>query len=125
MSADIVPIPVFPHERLAEPERMALLRRAFEEIAPPYSVRPVPAVPGSPGRVLAWGQVAPWCHDQVVIRAENIDNYASIGRALQALLTAPDGAAEVFTQEKFLSAVMGVPVTYRGQEQMVPKVAFA
>lgn len=115
---DVRPIPVYPHERLADTDLMEALRTAFLALEAPYAAQPVPAVPGSPGRVIGWGQVAPWACNQVVIRAENERNPASIALALQVALTAPDGDPRIFSMEAWMSAVMGGPVRYVGEESL-------
>lgn len=117
---NVIPIPIFPHERLADVELMEVLKDSFIALGAPFQVTPVPAVPGSPGRILAWGTVAPWCQDQVVIRAENVRAAASIAAALGALLTAPEGDPRVFTQAQWLGAMLGSPVRYVGTEEVAP-----
>ena len=104
-----LPLPIFPWPM--SPERTALLRRAFEEIAPPFDILPSPAEPTSPGRILAFGRIQPFYHDAtVLIRPENVDNYDSILGALRHVLTAPAGAPVTMNGEQWLSAVMGAPV---------------
>lgn len=113
---EVHPLPIWPHERLADERLMGLLREAKQALGVPYLMRPVPAVPMSPGRVIAWGQVAPFVCSQVIIGEANIDNPDSIRRALHTALTVPDGEPGVFTEEMWLSAVLGKPVKYVGEE---------
>lgn len=87
---------------------MALLRDAKAALKTDVKVIPVEALPGTGGRILAFGQVPPFCCESVLIKS--IDSAESIARALDFFLTAPAGAPGSFTEEMWLSAVMDAEV---------------
>lgn len=118
MNADVVPVPVFPWPLSAE--RDTLLRRAKAALNIQLKIFPTPAVPGSPGRVLAFGAVPPWFAESVLVAPENVGNVASVSKALSFLLTAPPGTPGSFTGEMWLSAVMKCKVHFKGEEPWPP-----
>ena len=94
--------------------RLDLLRKAKMMLQTEIKVIPVEALPGSTGRVLAFGEPPPFFSESVLVR--NVDDVDSVRNALSFLLEAPDGADQLFTEEDWLSSVMGVPVTFMGEE---------
>lgn len=107
MSAPI-PLPIYPYP--LDDERLAVLREAKARMGVDYTVQPVPAVPGSPGRILCWGRPAPFYTESVVIRPENALNTDSVANALRFLLEAPEGAEGSVTEQDWLEAVLGCGV---------------
>lgn len=107
--ADVRPLPIWPHT--ATPERLAMVKRAKLEIGVPFAVQPAPAVLGSPGRILAFGEVPPFLCETVLIAPENVDRYESVLGALTFLLTAPEGAPGSIDEAAWLGGVMGCEVT--------------
>jgi len=116
----MAPLPVHPWPISAE--RMALLREAKTQLDTDLKVLPVEAVPGSEGRILAFGEVPPFFSETVLIRPENTEKVESVMRALEFWLTAPEGTEGSFTSEMWLAAAFGVPVTYRHSEDETGKV---
>ena len=119
MNADVFPVAVYPWPLSAE--RDALLRRAKAALNIQLKIFPTPAVPGSPGRVLAFGAVPPWFAESVLIAPENTGSEESVSNALSFLLTAPPGAPGSFTGEMWLSAVMKCKVHFKGEEAFTPR----
>lgn len=120
MSADPIPLPIFPWPM--SPEREALVREAYNATGTHVSIIPCPAVPESPGRVLAFGQIPDFVCETVLIRAENVDNVDSIRRALDFTLhtpMVPGGTPGTFTHAMWLSAVMGCEVKFLYEESLV------
>jgi hypothetical protein len=105
MSADVRPLPVHPYPLTAAQE--STLRQAKAELDLPYLVQVVPAVPGSPGRMLCFGEPAPFYTESVVIRPENVERLESVKAALDFMLNAPAGAAGSFTEEMWMQAMFG------------------
>lgn len=87
-----------------------MIRRAKLEVGAPFAVQPSPAVPGSPGRVLALGEVPPFLCESVLVAPDNAGRYESILGAMRFWLTAPEGAEGSITDEMWLSGVMGCEV---------------
>lgn len=108
-AADVRPLPIWPHS--VTPEQLELVKRAKLEVGVPYSVQPAPAVLGSPGRVLAFGEVPPFLCETVLIAPENVDRYESVLGAVRFWLTAQEGAEGSITEAMWLSGVMGCEVT--------------
>jgi hypothetical protein len=104
VSEPLLPLPVYPWPLTAE--RSMLLRRAKAELDLPFLIQPVEAVPGSPGRVIAFGGLPPFLCEVAMIRPENVDSYESVLAALRAVLTAPEGAAGFFDEGAYLSALV-------------------
>lgn len=109
----VLPLPIWPHDM--SDERMEMLKRAKSEVAVDYQVMPVPAVPGSPGRVLAFGEVPPFFSEVVFIRLENVANYEAVKGAVEFWLTC-EAEPPSISEEQWLSAAMGVPVRFVGVE---------
>ncbi|UOE45908.1 hypothetical protein [Agromyces larvae] len=96
-----IPIPVHPWP--LTPERLALLKQAKAAIDVPFKIVPVESVPGSPGNVLAFGELPPHLCSVALIRPENVDNPASVLAALRAVLTSADG---LFDEADYLAALL-------------------
>lgn len=88
-----------------------MVKRAKLEVGVSYAVQPAPAVLGSPGRILCFGEVPPFLCESVLIGPENVDRYESVLAALRFWLTAPEGAQGSITEAAWLSGVMGCEVT--------------
>lgn len=112
--AEIRPLPIWP--RTVTEAQLAMVKRAKLEVSPPFDVLPSPAVPGSPGRILAFGEVPPFLSESVLIAPENVDRYESVLAAMRFWLTAPEGAAGTVTEEMWLSHVMKANVVYKFTE---------
>lgn len=117
-----VPVVVPVHPWPLTPERDALLRQAKASLDLDVLMRPVEAVPESPGRVLSFGGRPPFAHCYAPIRPENVDKVESIAGALRFCLTQPEGAP--FDEAAWFSEVMGGEVRFLGVEEYEPKVAF-
>ncbi|GAB2699361.1 hypothetical protein GCM10027071_11090 [Microbacterium marinum] len=113
------PLPIHPWSALT-PERGAMLRAAKAALDVPFLIQPSPAASGSPGRVLGWGQVPPFLSESVIIPAGLVDDADTIFRALRHLLAAPAGSPGILTEEQWMSAAFGGPVTYVGEEDWPP-----
>jgi hypothetical protein len=111
---EVVPLPIWPHDITQEQHEM--IRRAKLEVAPSFQVMPAPAVPGSPGRVLALGAVPPFFCESVLVAPQNTNTYSSILAAVRYWLTAEDGEPGSFTHSEWLSYVMGCDVVFVGEE---------
>lgn len=114
--AEVVPLPLWPHS--LSQEQLALIKRAKLEVGPSFDVLPSPAVPESPGRILAFGEVPPFLCESVLIAPENVLRYKSILAAMRFWLSAPEGEAGTVTPEMWLSHVMGCNVIYLGNEEV-------
>lgn len=110
MSAEVRPLPIWPHD--VSEEQLDMIRRAKLAMNLPYKIEPVPAVPGSPGRILCFGGPGPMYGEHVIIAPENVNRYESIARALEFALTAAPGSPGSFSEEAWLSAVMGCEVNF-------------
>lgn len=108
-ASDVRPLPIWPHT--VTPEQLELIKRAKIEIGVPYSVMPSPAAPGSPGRILALGEVPPFICETVLVAPENVERYESILGAMRFWLTAEAGAEGSIDEAAWLSGVMGCEVT--------------
>ncbi|MEV5068930.1 hypothetical protein MRBLMI12_000487 [Microbacterium sp. LMI12-1-1.1] len=113
-TGDPMPLPIWPPD--PSPERLALIKEAKLQLDTPIKIYPCPAVPGSPGRTLAFGEPPSHISESVIIRPENVDNVESIRRALDFLLHAPAGSPGAFTHELWLQAVMGSGVKFAYEE---------
>ena len=100
--------------------RLQAIRAAKAAMAVDYLIEPSPAVPGAPGRTLAFGSIPEFVCECVVISQANVDNPEVIARALECVLEAPPEHPSVITHSDWLSAVMGGPVTYLGEEPYIP-----
>lgn len=113
--SELVPVPIYPWPM--EPARLELLKQAKALLDLPYKIVPVEAVPGSPGRVLAW--LRPWwlCR-YAPIKPLNAENVQSIAAALKFALEADSGRTNDrrFNEEHWLTSVMGVDVKYSHSE---------
>lgn len=107
--ADVRPLPIWPHT--ITPEQLDMIKRAKLEVGVSFSVQPAPAVLGSPGRILAFGEVPPFYCETVLIAPENVERYESVLGALRFWLTAPEGSPGSITEAAWLSGVMGCEVT--------------
>lgn len=87
---------------------MALVRRAYEEINPPFSVQPVAAQPGEPVRVLGMGQFPPFICDLAYV--PDPTNYEQVKNRMTWLLLAPDGDENGFCVLDYLKAIFGPDV---------------
>lgn len=105
---EVHPLPIWPHT--ATQEQLEMIRRAKLEVGAPFQVQPSPAVPGSPGRVLALGEVPPFLCETILIAPQNIHTYSSILGAMRHWLTAPPDAPGSITEAAWLSHVMGCEV---------------
>lgn len=114
--AEVRPLPLWPHS--LSPEQLALIKRAKLEVGPSFDVLPSPAVPESPGRILAFGEVPPFLCESVLIAPENVDRYESVLAAMRFWLTAPEREPGTITPEMWLSHVMGCNVIYLGNEEV-------
>lgn len=106
---DVTPLAVWPHD--LSDAQVQMIRAAKAELGIAYPMQIVPAVPGSPVRILCLGQVAPFFGEHVLVSPENVERYDSIKGALDCLLTAEQGDPRIFDEEMWLSAVMGCAVT--------------
>lgn len=106
---DVTPLAVWPHD--ITDDQVQMIRRAKVELGIAYPMQIVPGVPGSPVRILCFGQIAPFFGEHVLIAPENATRYESIRGALECLLTADEGDPRIFDEEMWLSAVMGCQVT--------------
>lgn len=106
--SDPTPLPVWPWP--LSPERLALLKEAKAQIDTDVRIYPAPAEAGSPGRILAFGEVAPVCAEQILIRPENTESIDSIRNALMCWIDPPAGFVPTVTEDAWLSAVMGCDV---------------
>lgn len=102
--SEVLPLPTWPWP--LAPERAALLRAAKAELNLDFKMIHVPAVPASPGRVLAWGELPPHLCEAVLIRPENTERYESVLRALHFTLTAPPGTPGSFDQGDYVKALL-------------------
>lgn len=109
MSTSPMVLPVYPWPM--SDERLELVKQAKAALELPYKIMPAPAVPGSPGRVLCFGRPAPFYTESVVVGADNVDKLDSVKAALEFTLEAPAGTSGSFTEQMWLSAVMGCEVT--------------
>ena len=101
-----LPLPIHPWPL---PEgRLDLLREAKARISTDVKVFPTEALPGGTNRVLAFGSVPPFFCEVALVK--NVDDVDAVSRALAFYLTAPPGADGLFTEEMWLSAVMGCDV---------------
>lgn len=114
--ADVHPLPIYPHT--VTEAQLEMVKRAKLEIGAPFAVQPAPAVPGSPGRVLAFGEVPPFLSETVLIAPENVDRYESILGAMRYWLEAPEGAPGSIDEAAWLSHVMGCNVTLAHTEDI-------
>lgn len=105
--SQVLPLPIFPPDPTSE--RLDLIREANAQIDTDVKIMPRPAVPGSPGRVLAFGEVPDFFSETVLIRPENVDNPDSVCAALEFWLTGDAEPASI-SHEQWLSAVMGCGV---------------
>ncbi len=112
--AEPVPLPIWPHDITAEQHE--LIRRAKIEVGVPFQVMPCPAVPGSPGRVLAIGAMPPFLCESILVAPQNTNSYSSILAAMRHWLTAPEGSPGSFTEADWLSYVMQCQVVERKEE---------
>ena len=108
MTGEMRPLPLWPHS--LSDEQLAMVKRAKLEVDPPFTILPSPAVPGSPGRVLAFGEVPPFLSEIVLIAPENVNRYESILGAMRFWLTAPPEAPPSISEAQWLSHVMGCEV---------------
>ncbi|MDF2506283.1 MAG: hypothetical protein K0Q52_142 [Microbacterium sp.] len=107
MTATVIPLPLWPHPEHLTQDQKAMIRQAKGELNLPYLIEMVPAVPGSPGRIMCFGEPAPFYSEHVVIKPENAERYESIKSALSFTLTAPPRTPGSFTEEMWLQALMG------------------
>ena len=108
--SDVRPLPVWPWpmtDAIASTLRVA---KASLDVS--WLIAPCPAVPGSPGRVLAFGEVPPFACEAVLVRPEDQHDPARLAAALTFLMSATPDAPGLVTQEKWLSAVMGMDVRF-------------
>jgi hypothetical protein len=110
------PLPIWPHDITDEQHEM--IRRAKLEVGVDFSVMPAPAVPGSPGRVLAIGAVPPFFCESVLVSPQNVNTYSSILGAMRFWLTAEPGEPGSFVESEWLSYVMGCDVIFVGEEAL-------
>lgn len=88
------------------PEDWAAIKQAKDELDLPFLVKPVQAVPGSPGRVLALGVLPGWvCDYYPVWKAQS----PAIKDAIRWVLTGNDDPKAV-TMEKALQNILGPDV---------------
>lgn len=104
MSEPLIPLPVWPFP--VSPEREMLIRAAKASLGLPYRIQHVKAEPGSPGRVLAFGELPPHLCEAALIRPDNVDNLESVTAALRAALTAPEGAGGFFDEAAYVAALL-------------------
>lgn len=120
--SDVVPLPVWPHG--LTPERDLLLRRAKRELGLDFCILPCPAVPASPGRVLAFGSLPDFLCEAVLIRPENTERYESVLAALRFTLTAPAGTPGAFDEGDYVRALMPGAVEVERESYEKKKVQF-
>lgn len=106
---EVRPLPIWPHT--VTEAQLEMVKRAKLEIGAPFAVQPSPAVPGSPGRVLAFGEVPPFLSETVLIWPDDVGNYEVVKEKMRLWLQAPEGTGGTVTEEMWLSHVMGCNVT--------------
>lgn len=117
------PVPLAIHPWPLAPEQLELVQRAYLEIAPPFPVQPVKAVPGEPTRVFGMGSVPPFAVETALVR--DVTNYEEIRAALRHYLFAPAGSTEGFwTATDFLNVFLGPGVTEIAVERAPQTVRF-
>lgn len=102
----IFPLPIWPWP--ISPERYDLIGQAIAQLNLPYQLQAVPASPGSPGRMLCFGEPAKHYSEHVVIHPDNVDKVDSIRNALNFLINAPAGTPGSMDEQTWLEAAMGV-----------------
>lgn len=116
-----IPVPVHPWP--LSDARLAVLKAAKASLGLPYLIEPVESVPGSPGRVLCFGERPAWMTARAPIRPANVNNVDSVAAALRFALEAHNDPR--FDEADWLSEVMGCEVRLVGVEPHEAKVAFA
>ena len=102
----MIVLPLWPHD-LAADKRAWIEAKAADALGSPVMV--VPAVIGSPGRVLAFGRPPDFLCDSVVVSEASSNDPAAVEAAIRYLLLDPSDE-RVVTEERWLSAVMGAEV---------------
>lgn len=112
---DALPIPVHPWPMSLE--RLELLKAAKASLNSEIKIIPVESAPGSPGRVLCFGEMPPdYPADGLApIAPQNVDKVDSIAAALAFWLN-PWSDSRQYAAEFWLGAVMGCEVRYSHDE---------
>lgn len=100
---NIIPLQIHPWP--PSDEQMAMVREAKASLNLDLKVLPTEAVPGLHGRVLALGSLPPWLCDAALVKEPLSEG--SVTRALDWLLTAPEGDDRGFMVKDYLEAIFG------------------
>lgn len=103
MTTGAHPLPLWPWP--LAPEIEDLTKRAFVSLGLPFSVIPVQAVPGEPGRILALGALPPFLCDCDPVADPT--NFESVRNAMRVTLTGPQGEDRGYLILDYLRSIFG------------------
>lgn len=102
MSEDLIPFPILANPPL-NADDWGRIRAAKAALDLPFQVKPVPAVPGSPMRILAIGIKPQWAHEGAYVESTTSPGFAA---AVRYVLTGEDDPRGM-TIEKWLQGILG------------------